>query len=67
MITVEVNQQKHQVSESITLQALVSNLNIKTNGIAIAINNQVIKKTDWDAKDLQNNDAILIIQSTQGG
>ena len=67
MITVEVNQQKHKVSESIILQALVSNLNIKTNGIAIAINNQVIKKTDWDAKDLQNNDAILIIQSTQGG
>ena len=67
MITVEVNQKKHQISENLTLQDLVTNLNIQPNGIAIAINNHVIKKTDWDSKGLQNSDAILIIKSTQGG
>lgn len=67
MITVEVNQKKHQVLENSTLQDLIMNLNIQTNGIAIAINNHVIKKTDWDSKGLQNSDDILIIKSTQGG
>lgn len=67
MITVEVNQKKHQVSENLTLQDLVTDLNIQTNGIAIAINNYVIKKADWGSKGLQNSDAILIIKSTQGG
>ena len=67
MITVEVNQKKHQILENLTLQDLVMNLNIQPNGIAIAINNHVIKKTDWNSKGLQNSDTILIIKSTQGG
>ncbi|MFS4482501.1 sulfur carrier protein ThiS [Hyunsoonleella sp. 2307UL5-6] len=67
MITVEVNQKKHQFAPKTTLNDLVNDLNIQTNGIAIAVNNRVIKKTSWSAQHLQQNDAILIITSTQGG
>ena len=67
MITIKVNQEDHQISESLTLQALVGLLKIQTNGIAIAINSSVIKRTDWSLKLLQNNDDVLIIKSTQGG
>lgn len=67
MITVDVNQKKHQFSEQLTLMELVENLNIQTNGIAIAINSEVVKKSDWDNHTLKHDDAILIIQSTQGG
>lgn len=67
MITVEVNQKKHQIAPKITLQILVDDLDIQTNGIAIAVNNKVVKKLDWSVQLLQPNDAILIITSTQGG
>lgn len=67
MITIKVNQEDHQVSGNLTLQALVELLKIQTNGIAIAINSSVIKRTDWSLKLLQNNDDVLIIKSTQGG
>lgn len=67
MITVEVNQKKHQIAPKTTLQILVDDLDIQTNGIAIAVNNKVIKKLDWSVQLLQPNDAILIITSTQGG
>ncbi|MDO6744834.1 sulfur carrier protein ThiS [Tenacibaculum soleae] len=67
MITIKVNQEDHQISENLTLQALVELLKIQTNGIAIAINSSVIKRTDWSLKLLQNNDDVLIIKSTQGG
>lgn len=67
MITVKVNQKEHQISENLTVQKFVEALKIQTNGIAIAINYNVVKKTDWDTKCVINNDDILIIKSTQGG
>lgn len=67
MISVQVNQKKHQVLENTSLEDLIGKLNIRTNGIAVAINNRVIKKTDWKIKQLQHSDTILIITSTQGG
>ncbi|WP_299013456.1 sulfur carrier protein ThiS [uncultured Polaribacter sp.] len=67
MITIKVNQENHQFSETLALEDLVRFLNIKTNGIAIAINGSVIKKTDWSLQTLQDNDDVLIIKSTQGG
>ncbi|WP_458627671.1 sulfur carrier protein ThiS [Winogradskyella sp. PC D3.3] len=67
MIAIKVNQEVHHILENVTLQSFVENLKIQTNGIAIAINNTVVKKTDWSSRLLQNNDDILIIKSTQGG
>ncbi len=67
MITVKVNQKEHQISENLSVQKLVETLKIQTTGIAIAINYNVVKKTDWDTKHVIDNDDILIIKSTQGG
>lgn len=67
MITVQVNQKEHQIATATTVSSLIEKLNVQTNGIAIAVNNQVVKKTDWSLQQLQQNDAVLIIKSTQGG
>lgn len=39
----------------------------KQNGIAVAINNIVIPKSNWNSHILQETDEILIISATQGG
>ncbi|CAM1341852.1 sulfur carrier protein ThiS [Tenacibaculum aestuarii] len=67
MITIKVNNNKQEFLSPLALQELVDKLQIQTNGIAIAVNNSVVKKTDWSSKLLQNNDEVLIIKSTQGG
>jgi sulfur carrier protein len=67
MITIKVNQEIHQFSETLTLAAFVRFININTNGIAIAVNSNVVKKIDWSFRVLQNSDEVLIIKSTQGG
>jgi len=36
-------------------------------GIAVAVNNAVIPKTEWQNKILTENDKITIIKATQGG
>ena len=39
----------------------------KQNGIAVAINNTVIPKSNWNSHLLTDSDTILIISATQGG
>lgn len=64
---IKVNNETQEISDKATLQTLVEDLKIQTNGIAIAINSSVVKKTDWASKTLQQEDNVLIIKSTQGG
>jgi len=67
MMTIKVNNETQDISKNTTLQELVDFLKVKTNGIAIAINSNVVKRTDWSSKILQQEDVVLIIKSTQGG
>jgi sulfur carrier protein len=50
------------VSDFLELESL-----IKTDGIAIAINQNVIPKSEWKKTLLKKNDQLLIIKATQGG
>nr|WP_305069988.1 sulfur carrier protein ThiS [Flavobacterium covae] len=39
----------------------------KQKGIAIAIDQQVIPRSQWENTSLQSNQKIIIIKATQGG
>ncbi|MES2132961.1 MAG: sulfur carrier protein ThiS [Bacteroidota bacterium] len=63
-----INNQQHTVSENTSLQTLVNaQLGDKQKGVAVAINDAVIPKSNWENHFLQSNDVILIIKATQGG
>ena len=62
------NQTKKFATDSLTVQALLDlEIPEKQNGIALAINNTVIPKSDWNSHFLNPTDDILIISATQGG
>lgn len=62
------NQTKQFAANSLTVQALLDlEIPEKQNGIALAINNTVIPKSDWNSHLIQETDDILIISATQGG
>ncbi|MCL9804167.1 sulfur carrier protein ThiS [Flavobacterium amniphilum] len=62
------NQQKQFDAATLTVQALLDlEFPNKQNGIALAINNSVIPKKEWDTTSLSETDDILIITATQGG
>ncbi|WP_299835572.1 sulfur carrier protein ThiS [uncultured Tenacibaculum sp.] len=67
MITVKVNDTSKKFSKETTIDRMIETLQIQSNGIAIAINNSIIKKSDWESHTLSENDNVLIIRSTQGG
>ncbi len=63
-----VNDEKKEVKEGLFLSELISSLpNINQNGIALALNNNVINKKKWENTKLKSHDKIIIIRATKGG
>ena len=67
MISIQVNDLQKKFDAELSIQELVSKMQISSSGIAVAINSSVVKKEDWSSKIVKNNDTVLIITSTQGG
>lgn len=67
MIQISVNNNSQSVAKETSVAALLKTINQSENGIAIAINDQVIPKARWKTKILNNQDKLLIITATQGG
>lgn len=65
---ITVNQQIYQINANCNVQNLFGAvLNQHTQGLAIAVNQQIIPKTQWESHFLQSGDQIIIIKATQGG
>ncbi len=67
MITIQVNNIAKEIEEQTSVTSLLGTLQQPENGIAVAINDTVITKPNWQTTQLQVNDNVLIIKATQGG
>ncbi len=66
-MTINVNNKTQSISENSSVLTMLEQLGVITNGIAIAINNEIISKEKWNKRQLQNEDQVTIIKATQGG
>ncbi len=65
---VTVNHQPVELPERATIPTLFSSLQMEsTSGIALAINEQIIRRDQWENHYFCENDQVLIIKATQGG
>jgi sulfur carrier protein len=55
-------------ADELTLSELLERLDItQRKGVAVAINNSVVPKSEWDGHPIEDGDAVEIIRATQGG
>lgn len=66
-MTINVNNQIYTISENSSIAKLLEQLGVVSNGIAIAVNNEIITKENWNRKVVGEHDVVTIIQATQGG
>lgn len=67
-MTIFLNNQAKELSESSSVSALLQLLQLEhMRGIAVAINDQVVPRSNWDTYQLQENDRLTLIRATQGG
>jgi len=63
-----INNKEYEFHDSETINNILCTLEItQQKGIAIAVNNNIIYKKDWDVFKLNNNDKVTIIKASQGG
>lgn len=67
MINITVNNKEHQFKTNLSLEEVLQHAQISANGIAVAINHEVVPKSEWATHQIQDKDAVLIIKATQGG
>ena len=67
-MTIYINNEPKEITVPINLLEVLSVINISsTKGIAIAVNNIVISRSDWENYAMHENDKVTIIKATQGG
>jgi len=65
---VTINNQNYLLNEACSIEKMLAAvISAETNGLAIAVNQTIISKSDWDSHVLNPGDQIIIIKATQGG
>lgn len=62
----KVNDQEVE-SGATTLSLFSLEQNLPATGIAVAVNNRMVPRTEWDSYTLNEGDCILIIKAVCGG
>ena len=62
----KVNDQEVE-SGATTLSLFSLEQNVPATGIAVAVNNRMVPRTEWDSYTLNEGDRILIIKAVCGG
>lgn len=64
---VQVNNKEVELNPDSTLVQLTAQLELTVSGIAIAVNNRMIPRTEWESFSLHENDSVVIIKAACGG
>ena len=67
-MNVYLNSEIVSIEDNSSLESLLqeNSLAIK-KGIAVAINNRIVPKNNWNVTPLEENDKVLVISATKGG
>ena len=64
---VYVNQQVCEVPDGLTVKALLDQQQIPAEGTAVAVDNKLVPKGEWENRVLIAEDKITVIRATFGG
>ena len=62
-----INQEPKEVEKNISLLNIIQSSLNSLDGLAVAVNNKVIPKSEWHKYTVKENDKLLFIRATQGG
>ena len=67
IMQVKLNDKEYSINEGTSLAEFISSLGIKTSGVAIAIDNEIIPKSIWEETILTSNTEMMLIHAVSGG
>ena len=62
-----VNNKETELIQGNTVADLAQQLGLPQQGVAIAVQNRMVPRTEWSTKILQEGDSLVIIKAACGG
>ncbi|GAA4042113.1 sulfur carrier protein ThiS [Nonomuraea soli] len=62
-----INGAAHEVPEGITVAQAVRELTEQTTGVAVAVNDEVVRRGAWESTALDEGDRVEVLTAVQGG
>lgn len=67
-MTVSVNNNLLELPDDSSVISVLRTVGVHSlKGVAIAVNNQILKKEEWDSHTLKSRDVVVLIRASQGG
>ncbi len=68
-MNIQINGKDREIRNNLNITELLKELgfNPEQPGIAVAVNREVIPKTDWDKTKIHEDNEVEIIRAVQGG
>jgi len=67
VITIYLNGEERSFSSSLNLQELLSEAKISSKAIAVAVNSEIVPRSQFEKIKLRHNDRLEIIHAVGGG
>ena len=67
MISIILNGSKERFPDGVTLAEVVQHITAATQGIAVAVDAQVIRRTEWASTALRPGAQVDVLTAVQGG
>lgn len=67
LMKISVNNKETEMANGSTLADLAAQLELPAQGVAIAVNNKMVPRAQWNDTILNENDSLVIIKAACGG
>lgn len=64
---ITLNGQAREVAAELDIEGLVASLGLKPTGVAVAVNDEVIRRAAWPATTLRDRDRVELVRAMSGG
>lgn len=66
-MTIQINGEPRQFAGSLTVAALVEELGMKADRVAVELNREIVPRDRWPATELHDGDRLEIVHFVGGG
>ena len=65
-MNIKINNKETEVKAT-SLQELATELSLPEKGVAVAVNNRMVTRTDWNQTAIKESDNVVVIKAVCGG
>lgn len=65
-MNIKINNKETEVKAT-SLQELATELSLPEKGVAVAVNNRMVTRTDWNQTAIKEGDKVVVIKAVCGG